>query len=129
MFYVTARNRVTRVTLPRAGIVRDILGPSGPGAVPVDLSVEPPLFKYDRSLTSGNVIRLLRIKLAENIVQDLECTIQYSSLDDNPEFEALSYTWKSPFDQMDRETNPLYMRSMLDEAKRAISVGRNPPPA
>ncbi|PVH82764.1 hypothetical protein DL98DRAFT_586354 [Cadophora sp. DSE1049] len=37
---------------------------------------QKPLFTYDRNL----------------------CTIEYLSLDNDPEFEALSYTWGSPFD-------------------------------
>ncbi|KAH6717138.1 hypothetical protein BKA61DRAFT_476766, partial [Leptodontidium sp. MPI-SDFR-AT-0119] len=40
----------------------------------------------------------LRIKPAERFRDNLECTIEYNSLDDDLEFEALSYTWGSPFD-------------------------------
>ncbi|KAG4419007.1 hypothetical protein IFR04_007868 [Cadophora malorum] len=59
--------------------------------------LERPLFKYDRNMVDGREIRVLRVKPAEHIRNNLKCTIEYLSLDDDPEFEALSYTWGSPF--------------------------------
>lgn len=56
------------------------------------------MFKYDRNLVSGSEIRVLRIKPAERFRDHLDSTIEYLCLDYNPEFEALSYTWGSPFD-------------------------------
>lgn len=64
---------------------------------PEDL--QRPIFKYDRNLTSGSEIRVLRIKSAEYFSDILNCNIEYCSLDKNPGFEALSYTWGSPFDR------------------------------
>ncbi|KAG4428617.1 hypothetical protein IFR05_015900 [Cadophora sp. M221] len=63
-----------------------------------DEDLERPLYKYERNLVSGSEIRVLRIKPAEHFRDNLECTIEYHSLDDDPEFEALSYTWGSSFD-------------------------------
>ncbi|KAH8678852.1 heterokaryon incompatibility protein-domain-containing protein [Tricladium varicosporioides] len=61
-------------------------------------SARLPWYKYDRSLTSGSGIRLLRFKAASYLRDDLSCTVEYCSLDDQPQYEALSYTWGRSFE-------------------------------
>jgi hypothetical protein len=51
-------------------------------------------YSYARPLNKGkSEIRLLRIKSCISFVDDLHCTIEDVSLDENPVYSALSYVW------------------------------------
>jgi hypothetical protein len=51
-------------------------------------------YNYSRQLAKAkSEIRLLRIQPAKSMDEDLQCTIEYASLDEHPIYNALSYTW------------------------------------
>lgn len=55
-------------------------------------------FKHERSLRKvDNEIRLLRISPATFYSSPLICSLIYTSLDAQPSYKALSYTWGSPY--------------------------------
>jgi hypothetical protein len=79
--------------------VRPGVGASDRNAIVNALTKPPPEpFKYDRNLVRGNEIRILHLK-AGNATDKLDCTIKYCRLDGQSTFQALSYTWGSPFIQ------------------------------
>jgi hypothetical protein len=50
-------------------------------------------YNYSRQLAKAkSEIRLLRIQPAKSMDEDLQCTIEYASLDEHPIYNALSYT-------------------------------------
>lgn len=54
----------------------------------------PSLFKYERPLEKNqHEIRLIRLQPWSTQYGSLRCKLEYASLDDNPRYNALSYTW------------------------------------
>src|SRR5437763_6732464 len=56
------------------------------------------LLQYERHLTSGDEIRLIQLYPGHE-GSPLKARIQYRHLSENPDYQALSYTWGSPFNQ------------------------------
>jgi Heterokaryon incompatibility protein (HET) len=54
--------------------------------------------QYERHLTSGDEIRLIQLHPGHE-GSPLKARIQYRHLSENPDYQALSYTWGSPFNQ------------------------------
>ncbi|PMD29700.1 hypothetical protein L207DRAFT_520779 [Hyaloscypha variabilis F] len=56
-------------------------------------------YSYSRPLVKAkSEIRLLRFRPAPSMSEDLQCTIEHVSLDENPVYNALSYTWSGKVD-------------------------------
>lgn len=55
-------------------------------------------YQYNPFVAAENVhpIRLLTLLPSTNFEDDLRCEVHHTSLEDKPEFEALSYTWGNP---------------------------------
>jgi hypothetical protein len=54
----------------------------------------PSLFEYERPLEKNqHEIRLIRLQPWSTQYGSLRCKLEYASLDDNPRYNALSYTW------------------------------------
>ncbi|PQE09516.1 Heterokaryon incompatibility protein [Rutstroemia sp. NJR-2017a BBW] len=58
------------------------------------------IYQFKPFVAAGNVhpIRLLTLLPNKNFDDDLRCEVNHTSLEDKPEFEALSYTWGNPKD-------------------------------
>lgn len=56
------------------------------------------LLQYERHLTTGDEIRLIQLDPGHR-GSPLKATIQYRHLSENPDYQALSYTWGSPFNR------------------------------
>jgi hypothetical protein len=54
--------------------------------------------QYERHLTNGDEIRLIQLDPGHG-GSPLKTTIQYRHLSNNPDYQALSYTWGSPFNR------------------------------
>lgn len=52
-------------------------------------------FQYRPIDHSRHEIRVLNILPSENPSADIECDLVHLSLDENPQYEALSYTWNA----------------------------------
>ena len=59
------------------------------------LGGDTPLFSYTPLDRSDREIRLLRLQPAEDPAHPIECYTSIVSLDQKPQFEALSYMWGS----------------------------------
>lgn len=64
-----------------------------------------PTVQYERHLTSGDEIRLIQLDPGHR-GSPLKTTIQYHHLSENPGYQALSYTWGSPFNRDHPSWNP-----------------------
>ena len=55
-------------------------------------------FKYTPLITTKNEIRLVTIEPALSSSAPIIASLHHASFDNNPEYDALSYTWGSPID-------------------------------
>ncbi|KAL8952257.1 MAG: hypothetical protein Q9222_001821 [Ikaeria aurantiellina] len=65
-------------------------------ALPDDQSGES--FHYE-ALSKPRHIRLLKLLPADSKSDDITCTLEQAGLDDNTQYEALSYTWGNPVER------------------------------
>lgn len=104
--------------------------------VPALASLPPPvpppvprLFQYERPLDKNqHEIRLIRLQPSATQNGSLRCRLEYASLDANPTYDALSYTWSEdpqaqyPPSELTLyvDDTPLRIRANLDSALRHL---------
>ncbi|KAF2817135.1 uncharacterized protein BDZ99DRAFT_357693, partial [Mytilinidion resinicola] len=54
--------------------------------------------KYDSLAKDHNEIRLIKLSSSSDPNYDIGCELIVTSLDENPKYKALSYTWGNPND-------------------------------
>lgn len=72
-------------------------------------------------------IRLLNIAPADALASPLRCELICVSLDDNPSYHALSYTWGKPFGERHSEGpfTPTYTENILHVQAQPVSITDN----
>ncbi|CZR65847.1 uncharacterized protein PAC_15747 [Phialocephala subalpina] len=67
-------------------------------------------FRY-QPLPTPTSIRLLKVEDADNSSDFIHASLVVVDLDQNPQFDALSYTWGNPFTSSDRQLEQYYQRT------------------
>lgn len=92
------------------------------------VSVTTAAFQYVRPLRKdAHEIRLLNIAPADALASPLQCDLTCVSLDDNPSYHALSYTWGKPFGERHSEGpfTPTYTEKILDVQNQRFHITDN----
>ncbi|KAH7317337.1 heterokaryon incompatibility protein-domain-containing protein [Rhexocercosporidium sp. MPI-PUGE-AT-0058] len=94
-FYISRERAMFQMSAEEA--VTSLAGLAGP-TQPSAMEHSPTNKIYGPDLATG-FIRLLTLQPSTNPAVQISCTLTKVSLDDEPEYEALSYAWGSPGDE------------------------------
>jgi hypothetical protein len=87
-------------------------------------------FQYQPLDTDSSEIRLVKLCLADNDLDEIKINLFLAFLDHHPSYKALSYTWDAPFEEGLNElsawNDPKETRSISINDQGRLGGGRGP---